>query len=517
MIGYFPEAYPDELFYSICARFSDKMQYPKRYVALQELFGTRGVRAIVDLPSHLETVLKRLPPGHHYTINTIIDYHTLFPFYRPFLKPDGQQRVRECMQNNAGQVIHALLGSTHSTLYSLGCLRFCRSCVEADKKLFGECYWHRVHQLSCVRICPLHRISLLESGVHISKRRYEREFISAEKAVQEKYTPLDVAEAFSQNFQRIAHDVSWLLDHPQFGYDSDLLKTQYYTILAHQGFSRRGKRMYREAFFRSFNDHYPQDFLHMIHCELEIHTTYESWLHRAVRPGGAGTHPLHHLLLIHFLGYEAETFFHLPTTQNSFGDRPALRSTPHRRYSQEECRQQWLLLIEKNPGVGRSVLLKKLPNIYSWLERNDPQWLREHRPPSQRRAPSPRQIDWEKRDKEVAEEIKASVYRLQNTNGYPIKLTLTALGREAGYLKMLTMHLDRLPLTKQIVFHVVETPEDFAIRRIWWLARRYQEEHLCPTRSQLVWRVHISKEIAALPRVKEAIDMAWASLSQDER
>ncbi|MFL5628671.1 MAG: TnsD family Tn7-like transposition protein [Ktedonobacteraceae bacterium] len=636
MLGCFPTVYPDELFYSACARFSDRMQYTSRYAPLQDLLGTVKVKAIADLPSHLETFLNRLPPGHHYTIDTLIDNHTLFPFYRPFLKRDWQQRVRECMQNNDGHVIHALLGSTHNKLYSLGYLRFCPQCVEADRKLFGECYWHRVHQLSCVRICPTHSIPLLESGVHTSNRRYGREFISAEKAVQEKYTPISIVEAFSQNFRRIARDVSWLLDHPQFSYDSDLLKTQYYSILVNQGFARHGKRLYPEELIRSFNDYYTQDFLQLIHCRIKVDDR-DSWLRRAIRPGGSGTHPLHHLLLIHFLAYEAETFFNLPRTQRPFGDgpwpclnpasdhykqyrvldcqweqraasnqgrptgtfscecgfvysrkgpdktsndhfqldhvkayglvwetvlqhlwydpsitlkeiawrlqvdpitathqalriglssprpgckkqwqlsdRPNLNDTLQRRHSQEECRQAWLLLMEEHPGVGRYELIKKLPNIYSWLERNDLEWLKVHRPLSQRKVPPPRQIDWERRDKEVAEAVKASAHRLKNTNGFLIKLTLTALGKDTGYQKAFARYLDKLPLTKHVLSQVVETREDYAIRRILWFARCYQEEHICPTRNQLVERAYVKKVIAALPRVKEAIENALVTLN----
>jgi hypothetical protein len=636
MLGYFPTAYPDELFYSTCARFSDRMQYTSRYAPIQDLFGTVGVKAIADLPSHLETFLNRLPPGHHYTIDALINYHTLFPFYRPFLKRDRQQRVRECMQNNDGHVIHALLGSTHNSLYSLGWLRFCPQCVEADRKVFGECYWHRVHQLSCVRVCPAHSISLLESGVHTSNRRYVREFISAEKAVQEKCTPISIVEAFSQIFRRIAHDVSWLLNHPQFSYDSDLLKTQYYSILVNQGFAKHGKRMYPVELIRSFNDYYTQDFLQLIDCRFEV-DDHDSWLRRAIRPGGSGTHPLHHILLIHFLGYEAETFFNLPTTQRPFGDgswvclnpasdhykqyrvldcqwqqraasnqgkpigtfscecgfvysrigpdktsndlfrldhvkaygpvwetalqqlwndpsktlkeiarrllvapntakcqalriglslpRPgcnkqwqlsdhlALSGTLQRRHSQEECRQAWLLLMEEHPGVGMNVLIGKLPNIYSWLRRNDPEWLKAHRPLSQRKVPPPRQIDWERRDKEVAEAVKASAHRLKNTNGFLIKLTLTALGKDTGYQKVFARYLDKLPLTKQVLSQVVETREDYAIRRILWVAHCYQEEHICPTRSQLVERANVVKEIAALPRVKEAIENALVTVT----
>lgn len=129
MIGYFPEAYPDELFYSICARFSDKMQYPAKQALSQELFGMETAQAIVDLPIHLEKFINVLPPGHHYTIDRLIDDHTLFPFYRPFLPADFQHRLRYCMQKDTYNVILTLIrGTAYSHLSALGCLRFCPPC-----------------------------------------------------------------------------------------------------------------------------------------------------------------------------------------------------------------------------------------------------------------------------------------------------------------------------------------------------------------------------------------------------
>jgi Tn7-like transposition protein D len=169
--------------------------------------------------------------------------------------------------------------------------------------------------------------------------------------------------------------------------------------------------------------------------------------------------------------------------------------------------------MEEHPGVGRHELIKKLPNLYSWLERNDLEWFKAHRPLSQRKAPPPRQIDWERRDKEVAGAIQASAHRLKNTNGSLMKLTLTALGKDTGYQKTIARHLDKLPLTKQVLSQVVEAREGYAIRRILWFVRCYQEEHICPTRNQLIERAYVRKEIAALPRVKETIENALVTLN----
>ncbi|MBN1137926.1 MAG: hypothetical protein JXM73_15155 [Anaerolineae bacterium] len=64
MIGYFPEPYPDELFYSLCARFGARMRYPHKSAVMRELFGTEAAIAVVDLPSRLGFFTEALPPGH---------------------------------------------------------------------------------------------------------------------------------------------------------------------------------------------------------------------------------------------------------------------------------------------------------------------------------------------------------------------------------------------------------------------------------------------------------------------
>jgi hypothetical protein len=79
-----PQSYPDELLYSICARYSDRMQYPSSKSASQELLGSAKAYPIIDLPSRLNILIAALPPGHGYVVKQLIDNHTLLPFYSPF-------------------------------------------------------------------------------------------------------------------------------------------------------------------------------------------------------------------------------------------------------------------------------------------------------------------------------------------------------------------------------------------------------------------------------------------------
>ena len=53
MIGHFPAPLPDELLYSVCARYSERVKYRNKEAVMAELFGRRGAAASIDLPSHL--------------------------------------------------------------------------------------------------------------------------------------------------------------------------------------------------------------------------------------------------------------------------------------------------------------------------------------------------------------------------------------------------------------------------------------------------------------------------------
>jgi hypothetical protein len=79
MIGFFPDPYPDELLYSACARYGERVNYPNKQMMVRDLFGKRGLSAIVDFPTRLEFLLSSIP-NHKYSAEEIINQKTLYPF-----------------------------------------------------------------------------------------------------------------------------------------------------------------------------------------------------------------------------------------------------------------------------------------------------------------------------------------------------------------------------------------------------------------------------------------------------
>ena len=76
MLGFFPTPYPDELLYSLIARYHLRSGSISPKITLSELFGSTSTIATIDLPANLNNLTKRL---QHLTPNHASDpgwFHT---------------------------------------------------------------------------------------------------------------------------------------------------------------------------------------------------------------------------------------------------------------------------------------------------------------------------------------------------------------------------------------------------------------------------------------------------------
>lgn len=136
MICIFPDPYPDELLYSVCARYAALMDYPNRVTATLDFFGHGSIAAVVDLPNRIGHVVEVLPPGHLYSVDELIYQHTHYPFYSSFLPSDRALPVRNAMREDGHNRIAKRIGLPAGQLKMPTYLRFCPSCVEQDKGKF---------------------------------------------------------------------------------------------------------------------------------------------------------------------------------------------------------------------------------------------------------------------------------------------------------------------------------------------------------------------------------------------
>jgi hypothetical protein len=324
MIGCFADPYPDELLYSACARFQERMQHPNKKSTLQELFGTTNRRAAIDLPCNIGQLLKNLPPSHRYTIDQMIDCHTMLPVFIPFLPPERILALREDMKGAGGMAAHKRSGVMASRVPAPKRLRFCPICVDEDRKQPGETYWRRLHQVPGVEVCPEHQVFLEGSNPRNVSTRSYAQFVSAEDAVRTlPARRLDLSTRSHQILLMLARDVAWLLGRPDLRSDPNAIYGRYLKLLIARGLATYTGSIHVRKLLNEFKTHYVPTLLKLLHCELSgADQVKTNWLLRLVRPPRHAQHPLYHLLLIQFLGHSAEEFFRLSTELSFFGNGP---------------------------------------------------------------------------------------------------------------------------------------------------------------------------------------------------
>ncbi len=639
MIACFCDPYPDEPLYSVWARYGDRVRYPYKTRVLLELFGSSKIRPNIDLPCYLKYFVDNLPIGHGYTADYFIDHHTLLPFYGAFFPPERLKGIKEQMNSGDSSGLHYRAGMSRG-IPTPSWLRYCPNCVEEDRVQFGESYWHRLHQVPGVELCPIHGMMLEQSLLPTRGTENGYGLVSAEQAI--RLAPLRPATSspFSKFLMAIANEVSYLLEHPFTFKDSHLFPQRYRTLLAQQGFMTPKGLIRIGDLLKAFTDYYPQELLHALHCEIKRQDRLcGTWIANLTHINSRVYHPLYHILVIHLLDSTLERFHRQDHTLPSpFGNGPwpclnpvceyyqqkriltyrtkevvakgkvagefactcgytyvrsgpdlepgdifqkgkvlsygsiweaelsklwfdtkvslkslarylgvdpetvkrhaALLNLPLRRDSSDTppektlpisekkdkswYRTQWLAILEEGQNESISLLKRRAKGVYTWLTRNDKDWLATHRPVSTMRSRMPanqarvdqRYTDYTHLDALVAEAIRMTAYKLINSPGRLVKVTRSRITIDVPEVRRLRASMNRLPLAKQALQEVVETREAFALRRIKWTLDRYMEEKSCPRQWQFLNRAGLKVQILQIQNVQQAFESAMNILSQ---
>lgn len=320
MLECYPPPYPDELYYSLWARAGARWRFPSRRTVSEMGFGRRFVAASIELPSHLARGQASLPPGHPSSVDQLIDDHTLLPLFAPFLPLERVQRLRADMRGDGGVRLYGRSGLKASRVPSPSCLRYCRHCVEEDRRRFGETYWRRSHQVVGVELCPQHGGALADARAHVARLHTSYEFIAAEDVVPHNsdlashsvavIAPADAPAAILRHpiFVSIAQGATWLLTQRNLAPGLHALQHRYHQVLTERDLTIRGGRIRMRDAMERFTQRVPVETQRRLGCELALHSA-DHWLARLLRAPRVAQHPLHHLLALYMLDISVADFF----------------------------------------------------------------------------------------------------------------------------------------------------------------------------------------------------------------
>lgn len=519
-MNFFPVPYPDEILYSILARYCIRSGNTKDIHNFEDLFGTRNCIASLELPTHLDALIDNMPVGAKYTTEHFIYQHSLFPFLAAFIPQDRAEKIIETMRNGEGAVSYIRIGLISNTITLNNYFRFCPECFIKDIERFGEPYWHRSHQVTGVFICSKHKIPLYNSKELIRAGNRQR-FISAshENCIAEK--EINYSNNLMEKMLWMAEDVEVLLNN-QFEFkESEWFRSQFRVKLVEMGYARMNNYIHQKKLKHDFIDFYGHEYLKLV--QSTIPDKSGGWLSDMVRKNDRTTYAIRYLLLARFLGISIVDLFNsklgfngedennidvyqelwderlIELTQSGLSIREIaniLKSSTktirkaidrleidefwkfngggkylHNKFTdteefkikRKELRARWIELHSQYPDKSSNQIRKNNDGVYAWLKKYDSEWMEEHYRRIDNRV---NYVDWSKRDAELLPQVKEVVKEMKE--GKPEKITWTTIGSKLGISGWLSKRKEKLPLTREYIESELESLEEYHIRKIKW-------------------------------------------------
>lgn len=122
-----------------------------------------------------------------------------------------------------------------------------------------------------------------------------------------------------------------------------------------------------------------------------------------------------------------------------------------------EHRNRWVQHRDAQSTLGMKDLRILEPALFAWLYRNDRSWLREFGTPTRRSEGNNSNVNWDKRDRELADRVKAVTLRLRSSG---VRVTRQDLLRALPELGPKLRKMDRLPLTMRALGDALRRQED---------------------------------------------------------
>ncbi|CAH1057605.1 TnsD family Tn7-like transposition protein [Paenibacillus pseudetheri] len=531
--SYFPELYPDELLYSACARYQMNIGKPAQKLYIEKLFDVRSCCAITDFPSHLSSFVAKIAQSHN-TVETILNNHTNYPYYRPFISKETAQKVRHYMLSpNNGRRIHMSLGITACSIPKPKFLKYCNNCVLHDLGTYGVSYWRRVHQLPGVYLCPLHSSVLNNSNILISTIRGKHDFIDFNTVY--KATDAEVKIEFENEMSDIAKSSLDILNLKcEDKICKETLREYYLADLDSKGYVTGNGRLRFKMLIADFTEFHSSSFLRTLKSNIE-EDSEDTWLHKLLRKSKENCHPLRHILFTKFLGVSfndltltrrPESFGYAPwpclnktsthykesvvqncvITTGSKTKKPTghficdcgfiyVRTGPDLSYADrfrigriQSFGPIWLQAAQElhsNHNLSQREKAKRLgvdsKTFVRMIKKGEKQKYTKvqkkvtgSRSGKEHQKKSPARVNWQERDQAMSVKVFAAVTKILD-EAKPTRITKSEIVKRGQLHSSIIYYPSKLPDTKLVLSQVIESLEEFQMRRIDWALKQLKD------------------------------------------
>ena len=299
---------PDETFFSLVSRHHQIWGHVTSAQTCQLIFGSARAGTHHDLPNSLGAFARRTNAllGE---VDYIARERTLLKFYAAFAPPGETENAVACMSSSSVAHLKLRLGILTSRFRANHPLKACPQCMEQDLRETGWAYWHLKHQFPGVWMCTTHKQPLLQSALKANGvERFQwllprlsqmnPASVEPDETVSSSLL-LSLAELIEHLVQSAAHQPLLL----------GILHGVYRPELRARGWIAGVASLRTGQIATAFLDYCePLRRIPEFAALAEDEEGMATQLGRLLRPPRSGTHPLRHLLLIHWLFGDAQRF-----------------------------------------------------------------------------------------------------------------------------------------------------------------------------------------------------------------
>ncbi|MGA3951968.1 TnsD family Tn7-like transposition protein [Ralstonia nicotianae] len=305
-------AAPDETVFGIAARQHRLSGNRSSSDSLLELFGSNRIIPGSLLPGHLGRLFDYLGTTNGSPHSSLVDQHTVLPYWRLFVPSERYQAVQSAMWRTAATGLKLTLGLISSRLGGGSTLRYCDACAESDLANLGVPTWHRTHQMPGVLLCPDHALPLHECD-HLSQQVHRHTlFLPDEQFIPFSCPANEISKAAKAQLLRIATLSTELMDLPweMVSLVPDL-RARYLALLDQFSMVTVGQRVRVAELQRHVVDYWaPISGMEPFASLFASIDGNHIWIDDLVRKQRGTHHPLKHLLLIGAISPSVEAFLH---------------------------------------------------------------------------------------------------------------------------------------------------------------------------------------------------------------
>jgi hypothetical protein len=541
-LHFFPTAFPDETLHSLVSRYARLCGVRSCRAAFTGLKSAAAFSQNVAFPSHLRDFVYALPSGSELSVAEILMRHTLLPYYAPFLSMRQVEHARASMTAD-GKGLMLKLGVNASRIGFASRVRLCAECIAQDELQQGVAYWHRVHMLPGVLVCPHHGTPLRILDHRWLSRNSRQLNLPSDEHVQAHTILLDIPSICISPLHGIALRSLQVIESEVSALSADALRHTLMQRATQLNLASGNHWLYLQMLAQHMVNFFaalPRDWEFSVLGEVrgDIPAT---WVTKLLRKPITSHHPLKYILLAGALDVDMASLLHDQRPlewEMASGPQAHIRlpeyDPPVMSNEGLDCSSAaiWNYALEGTDakkiaavlGVSLAYVYRRIRNVpggqdawrkarfqielsarrrifeadyrlhkahacrgYAWLYRHDKQWLSKSTAnPSPHRAPRINSSEiFTALDERLAGEVWQCADVLYAFKGKPVRVSRTKIGRELHVLSRFEKQLCKLPLCAAALDKVCESVENFHNRRLRWARCKLLSEGKPVTRSSL--------------------------------